>query len=351
MALFKKGDAWYIDYYVDGKRRREAIGPNRKMAEKALAKRRVQVAENEFLDIVRKPKTTFDELAKIYIDYAKTNKLSWTRDEYSIKRLSQNFAGKRLEQISPFLIEKYKNARVKEVSVATLNRELACLKHMFSKAIEWKLYTSNPVKSVKLFKEHNQRLRYLTVGEVHRLIGELPVHLKPVVQCALHTGMRRGEILGLKWDDIDLKQRLIFVRNSKNGEGREIPVAVELLRELRPLRKTGEYVFSFDGHSRIQSIRTGFENATKRAGISDFTFHDLRHTFASHLVMSGVDLLTVKELLGHKSINMTLRYSHLSPDHKRNAVDLLKFSDGHYLDTKPRVTKQPKTLSYSTAMT
>jgi len=347
MALFKKGDAWYIDYYVDGKRKREAIGSNRKLAESALAKRKVQVAENKFLDIARKPKTTFDELAKIYIDYAKTNKLSWTRDEYSIKRLSQNFAGKRLEQISPLLIEKYKNARVKEVSVATLNRELACLKHMFSKAIEWQLYTSNPVKAVKLFKEHNQRLRYLTVGEVHRLIGELPVHLKPVVQCALHTGMRRGEILGLKWDDIDLKQRLIFVRNSKNGEGREIPLAVELLRELRSLSKTGEYVFSLDGHSRIQSIRTGFENARKRARISDFTFHDLRHTFASHLVMSGVDLLTVKELLGHKSINMTLRYSHLSPAHKRKAVELLKFSDRHYLDTKTKGSKLPKALIHS----
>lgn len=351
MALFKKDSSWYIDYYVDGKRKREAVGPNRKVAESALAKRKVQVAENRFLDVVRRPKTSFQELTSTYMEYAKTNKLSWSRDENSIKMLSRSFGDKRLEQITPLAIERYKNARVKEVSVATLNRELACLKHMFSKAIEWQLYPSNPVKSVKLFKEHNQRLRYLTVAEVRRLIGELPTHLKPVVQCALHTGMRRGEILGLTWNDIDLKQRLIFVRNSKNGEGREIPVSIDLLRELRSLKKTGEYVFSLDGRSRIQSIRTGFENATKRAGINDFTFHDLRHTFASHLVMSGVDLLTVKELLGHKSINMTLRYSHLSPDHKRNAVDQLKFSDGHYLDTKTEVAKQAKLVRYSTAMT
>ncbi|MCK4858078.1 MAG: site-specific integrase [candidate division Zixibacteria bacterium] len=333
MALFKKGRTWYVDYYVDGKRKREAVGPNRKMAEKILMKRKTQIAENKYLDVVKKPKTTFDELAKIYMDYAKTNKLSWTRDQLSIKTLATSFGGKRLGEITPLAIEGYKSKRLKKVSPATLNRELACLKHMFTKAIQWDMTRTNPVKAVRMLKENNARIRYLTKEEIVRLFNELDDSLKPVVAFALYTGLRKGEILKLTWNDIDFHQQLIFVKNSKNGEKREIPLPEPVFRNLKVLPKRSTHVFDFGEYSRIECIRRGFTSALKRAGITDFTFHDLRHTFASHLVMSGVDLLTVKELLGHKSINMTLRYAHLSPDHKRKAVASLKYFDGHYMDT------------------
>jgi len=334
MSLFKKGQIWYIDYYVDGKRRREAVGPNLKMAERALAKRHVQLAEHRFLDITKSPKISFEELSKIYMEYAKANKISWSRDKHSIRRLTNAFGGKPISQITPLALENYKSLRLKEAAPATVNRELACLKHMFTKAIQWHMAPVNPVKQVRMLKENNQRLRYLSNDEVQRLLNELAPHIRPVVLCALYTGMRRGEILNLTWADVDLKLGIIFVRHSKNGEKREVPISSSLAEVLIALPRNSEHVFSVGTGNRMRSVREGFNNATKRAGILNFTFHDLRHTFASHLVMSGVDILAVKELLGHKSIAMTLRYAHLSPDHKRRAVESLKYSDGHYLDTQ-----------------
>jgi len=336
MSLFKKGHTWYIDYYVEGKRRREAVGSNLKVAERALAKRHVQVAEHRFLDITKSPKISFEELSKTYMEYAKANKISWSRDGNSIQRLTKPFGGKSISQITPLSLENYKSERLKDAAPATVNRELACLKHMFTKAIQWHMATVNPVKQVRLLKENNQRLRYLTNDEVQRLLKELAPHIRPVVVCALYTGMRRGEILNLTWDDVDLKQGIIFVRQSKSGERREVPISSALAGVFKALPRTSDYLFSVGNGHRMRSVREGFISATKRAGILNFTFHDLRHTFASHLVMSGVDLLAVKELLGHKSINMTLRYAHLSPDHKRRAVESLKYSDGHYLDTQAR---------------
>jgi integrase len=334
MALFKKGRTWYIDYYVEGKRRREGVGNNLKVAQQVLAKRHVQVAEHRFLDVVKSPKISFEELSKIYMEYAEANKVSWSRDRQSIDRLMTTYGGKCISQITSLSLENYKSKRLKSVAPATVNRELACLKHMFTKAIQWQMATFNPVKQVRMLKEHNQRLRYLTNDEVQRLLAQLSPHIKPVVICALHTGMRRGEILNLKWDDVDLKQRLLFIRDSKNGEKREIPLCDALAGVIRDLPRGSDYVFCLGDGRRMLRAREGFETAVKRAGILNFTFHDLRHTFASHLAMSGVDLLTLKELLGHKSINMTLRYAHLNPDHKRKAVELLKYIDGHYLDTR-----------------
>ncbi|MBK7142036.1 MAG: site-specific integrase [bacterium] len=330
MGLYKRGDAWYIDYYVNGKRKRERVGSNKKVAEQALAKRQVQVAEHRFLDIQRSPRTSLEELIGAYLEYAKANKLSWQRDVHSIQRLKESFGRKLLSEITPLALETYKSSRLKVVAPATVNRELACLKHMFTKAIQWQMATSNPVRMVRMLKEHNQRLRYLTNDEIQLLMNALPERVQPVVQCALYTGMRRGELLNLKWADVDLKQRLLFVRQSKNGEKREIPIAETLLKVLNALERTGEYVFSFGNGNRMRSIREAFDRAVKRCGILNYHFHDNRHTFASYLVMAGVDLLTVKELMGHKSITMTLRYAHLSPDHKRKAIESLDYcAPGH----------------------
>jgi integrase len=150
---------------------------------------------------------------------------------------------------------------------------------------------------------------------------------------ALNTGMRKGEILNLNWDNVDLKHGFILLSQTKNGERREIPIngtlretLSELFRgtEERPRRINVPYVFyDYPTGNRFQSIQKSFKSACNEAKIKDFRFHDLRHTFASHLVMAGVDLTTVRELLGHKTITMTLRYAHLAPSHKVKAVDLL----------------------------
>jgi integrase len=329
MALYRRRDIWYIDYYADGKRYREVVGRNRKSAERALAKREVQVAEDRFLDLALKRQVRFDQLILQYLEYAKVNKLSWDRDQRSIKVLNRWFADKLLNQITALAIEKFKNQRRQEVGPATVNRELACLKGMFSKAIQWDMASANPVKMVKLFKENPGRTRYLQNDEIIRLLQEAAKHLRPILIVALYTGMRKGEILKLTWNDIDIDNRLIHVRNSKNGESRKVPMAEEVFKILNQLQKMSDQLFTHSDGSPVVNIRTCFNNAVKRAGIRGFTFHDLRHTFASHLVMNSVDLLTVKELLGHKTIGMTLRYAHLSPLHRQTAVDTLQYLNGH----------------------
>ena len=343
MSVFRKGKIWYIDYYVAGRRRREAVGASRKMADKVHAKRLSQLAEGRFLDIQTQSKSTFNELARLYMEYAKTNKRSWERDQYSLMHLSTKFGGKRLSEITPILIEEYKSERLKAVKPATLNREMNCLKHMFTKAIQWDKIGVSPAASVKLMRVNNVRVRFLSREECQVLYNACSVQLRPIVLFALHTGMRRGEILSLAWEDVNLDRRLIRVMHTKNGEPRDIPMSEEVSQLLRELEVCGTQVFTRPGGQAIRDLRTGFANALKRAGITNFRFHDLRHTFASHLVMNGVDLLTVKELLGHKSIDMTLRYSHLSASHKHKAVDSLKLFDRHYLDTwSPEQIKKKK---------
>ncbi|MCX5712952.1 MAG: site-specific integrase, partial [Candidatus Omnitrophica bacterium] len=167
--------------------------------------------------------------------------------------------------------------------------------------------------------------RYLEREEIDKLLNNCCEHLKPIVIVALHTGMRKGEILGLKWHDIEIKRNIIHLHDTKNGESREVPMNEIVQKTVIGVLKNPEsqYVFCNKDGKPYGNVRKSFFTALTKAGIIDFRFHDLRHTFASQLVMSGVDLNTVRELLGHKSIEMTLRYSHLSPDHKKRAVDIL----------------------------
>ena len=185
--------------------------------------------------------------------------------------------------------------------------------------------TLKKVRNVKLLEENNERLRFLTVEECQTLIDCCQAHLKPVVTIALHTGMRRGEILGLKWEHVDLNHGFILLDTTKNGERKEIPIDNTLRKIFEDMPHSIEsiYVFTDKDGNPYKSVKRSFRTALIKAGIRDFRFHDLRHTFASHLIMAGVDLTSVKELLGHKSLKMTLRYAHLAPGHKMKAVKIL----------------------------
>ena len=208
---------------------------------------------------------------------------------------------------------------------------------MYNRAIAWKRYSGeNPVKGVKMFKENNQRLRFLEINEISKLLDNCEEYLKPIVMIALNTGMRKSEILNLKWRDVDINRGIIYLYNTKNGEKREIPINEEVDRALIGVRKNSEseYIFCWKNGEKIRDIRISFFTALQKSGIKEFRFHDLRHTAASHLVMSGVDLNTVRELLGHKSLKMTLRYAHLSPGHRKRAVDVLGKRIKHTKDTQ-----------------
>jgi integrase len=140
---------------------------------------------------------------------------------------------------------------------------------------------------------------------------------------ALHTGVRKGELLTLKWDQVNLEQGIISILDTKNHERRDIPMDETAKEILRGIERKGEAVFSNGDGQGIVSVRAAFDTAVRKSGITDFRFHDLRHTFASNLVMAGVDLMTVKELMGHKTLAMTLRYAHLAPNHKSRAINIL----------------------------
>ena len=331
----KRKDNWYIDYRAYGKRYRECIGTNKKLAQEVLHKRLVEIAEGKFLDKKNKINIKFEDFANDYIEiYSKHNKKDWKKDLTRLKSLKAFFGGKYLYMITSLLVEEYKAKRVKEVSPATVNRELACIKHMFTMAIQWGKADKNPVKKVKLFRENNQRLRYLEREEAERLVHNCKGYTKRIVIIALNTGMRKGEILGLKWPDIDFRRGIIYLLDTKNGERREVPMNDIVKRAFvnQPKYKDSPYIFCNRDGKPFRDIRKSFIAGLKKSDIIKFRFHDLRHTFASHLIMSGVDLNTVRELLGHKSIRMTIRYSHLSPAHKQRAVDVLgeKWSlDGH----------------------
>ncbi len=191
----------------------------------------------------------------------------------------------------------------------------------------------NHVKPVRCYREDNGRVRVLSAEEEACLLACCPSQLTPLVLMALHTGFRASELLSLTWADVDFRRQTIMVRAgyAKNGESRSVPmnaVAAATLRDLQQQGEDAERVFCSRHGTPYRSFRHTLMTAVRKAGLADFTFHDLRHTFASRLVMAGVDLLTVMELLGHKHIAMTLRYTHLSSDHKGAAVRALESVGG-----------------------
>lgn len=270
-------------------------------------------------------------MAGEYFQYYKANRRSRSveRHQMAFQSLKRVFSGKRLADINPFLIERYKRMRQEEGrSEVTINRELAFLKNLFTMAIKWGKASENPVKQVRLFREDNGRTRFLTEDEEAHLLAHCGPYLRPIIISALHTGFRKSELLSLTWGNVDFRHTLITVEAAyaKNGEARSVPMTMILTDTLKASRINAAptaAVFCTSAGKPYRDISTAFATAVRRAGITDFTFHDLRHTFASRLVMAGVDLTTVKELMGHKHIAMTLRYAHLAPGHKRSAIAVL----------------------------
>ena len=204
---------------------------------------------------------------------------------------------------------------------------MACLKHFFHKAEEWGIIAENPARGSKIYKENNRRLRFLTIEECKSLLNSCPTStLNKIIELALNTGMRKGELLWLERDHVNLRQAYLEILNQKNGEYDTIPLnkrAVEILQSI-PRRLDSKYFFPGKKPGKpFKDLKRQFDKAVKKANLEKVTFHTLRHTAASYLVMSGVDLATVKEILRHKSISMTLRYAHLSPKHKQSAVEAL----------------------------
>jgi integrase len=362
MGVFKKQGVYWIDYYVQGHRKRERIGPDKRLAETVLRKRKVEIAEGKFLERQRPITTTFDELADAYFTYVvdQQRKRSWPRDRTSIRALNGYFSGKRLTEITPAAIEQYRawrhatiSRRGRLVTTANINRELSCLKRMFNVArkglivLKGRGPLTNPMTMVSLERERNERDRVLSSEEFHRVYQEAPGWLKPMMLCAYCTGMREGEIRSLRWDQVDFKRGTIRLKSSdtKTDAYRVIPLNQALTSLLKTAtRYVGcPYIFinpvkleawqaspeRVDPRYRDSSINHAFSRGCQKSGVTNATFHDLRHTFVTNARRAGIDYFRIMAITGHKTMAVFKRYNTVDEADLRQAMSQMDT----YMDT------------------
>lgn len=323
MGIYKVKNTYYIDLYADGRRVRRAVG-NKKDAENALSALKADILRGEYR-FKKDWKVRFEDFAKEYLEYAKINKRSWTRDESSLKNLLPHFKDMLLSKINPLHIEEYKKMRLEKVKTSTINRELTCLKHMFTIAEKFRKFNGkNPVKDVKFFQERQFIIRILDREEIKKLINASTGYLRAMIILALNTGMRKGEILNLKWNDIDFIEDYIYIKETKSNVIRKIPINSIVRTTLKGIKRENDFVFySPKTETRFIDFFRSFKSACRKVDINDLRFHDLRHTAATLMVMGGIDLVTVSQILGHSTIQMTMKYAHPTPENKRKAVNVL----------------------------
>ena len=348
MGLYRRGKVWWMNFSYQGQQVRASTGQtDKRAAELVLGDTRRQLRDGAYRITLEERNRTFGELMERFLSEHVTKRASQRSYVGYAKRLRGFFGdGTPLADITPRLIVEYKNRLFSEgLAPASVNRHLATLKKAFNLAVrEWEWCQRNPVLSVSMERENNGRDRWLTIEEEGRLLVACGPWLRDIVQFALGTGMRMGEILSLSWRGVDLTRRTVMLFHSKNGERRTIPMNQTILILIKvkwedanlikqptgnviPLNgaSPSDLVFRSKAGTLIEGghLRRSFRLALKKAGIGDFHFHDLRHTFATRLVQAGVELYKVQRLLGHKSPIMTQRYAHHYPESLRDGVEVL----------------------------
>lgn len=325
---------WWI-YYRDaeGIRHREKIGP-RDSALAAVIERRSQISEGKFVSpLLRRRTLTFRDLARDAMEHRKLRlrPRSYETDLSRLKALLRLIGALPVAMLTPGAIDRVLDKlRSQGVAESTANRYRSLLSAILSYGARAGLIPSNPVQLVKRFREGENRVRYLLGVEERKLREAIRANCpergsdrEAELDLALYTGMRRGEQFTLRWSDVDLERGILTVRG-KTGLRHVIANsgARSALERLASRRQHGAIFVCPETRSESQrDWRRWFEAALRTAGVENFHWHDLRHTFASRLVMAGVDIRTVQELLGHKSITMTMRYAHLGADHRQAAAE------------------------------
>lgn len=340
----KEGRKYRVSVMNKGKRINRIVD-NLTLAREVESTLKTDLLRDEF-DITHhqvKPKAvTLGDVWEKYLPWAKEHKSSWRSDLwYYGKHLESSFKNKPLKEISSFDIERLKmdlkagtNARGKPYQPATIKHQLVLLRRLFNVAIKWGMFDgSNPVSKVSMPKLDNQVTEFMTDDQAESLFSVLeswPCRENAAfVKFALFTGMRRGELFKLKWEDVDLDRGFVTLRKPKGGKTVTLPVSHDVVEILKAKPQEGEYVFPGKNGKQRVDFRGPWEKIRRAAGLPDnFRFHGLRHNFASHLVSNGVDLAVVRELLTHKDMGTTQRYAHLAPDVVKRAAlqsgDLLK---------------------------
>lgn len=313
--VFERRGNWWIDFHdAQGRRHREPVGPvaSHSLAKQVLAKRLAEVAENRYFPARVAMARRFQEVSAKFWELhgSRLRSNTW---KYMVPKFNAAFGQMKVGEITAATIQKFYNELASRRTHSTARRYMTLLRLIFNKAKAWGDFVGdNPCSAVKQGREANHRVRYLTSPEIERLLEVTNPRLWPVVAAALLTGMRRGEILGLNWENVDLRHGRLYILQSKSGLSRELPISPKLRTVLEGMdAKASGSVFELP----VIMLRRLFSKALKDSGIASFRFHDLRHTFASHYVMAGGDLLTLSRILGHTTTTMTLRYAHLAPDY------------------------------------
>jgi len=279
----------------------------------------------------------FSEIAEQYLVWAKDNKAQGARDDHSRykKHLAPRFNKMPLNEITAFNLEQMKRELRREgLSLGSIEHCLKLFRQIINKAKLWGFYEGeNPIKGVKIPNAQNGRIRFLSYDEAKKLLEELKKVSHQVHDMALiglHTGMRAGEIFNMKNYDIDLENGIIDIPDSKNKQSQKafMTEGVKAILRERAKGKPMEFIFNSSKGGKVMEVSDSYARVVERLGFNEgikdrrykITFHSLRHTFASWLALQGEPILTIKELLGHKTLEMTLRYAHLVPDQKREAV-------------------------------
>jgi len=285
MRVYQRGQSWYIDVIHDGRRIRKKIG-SKKDAENALAAVKADILRGEFR-FTKDKKVLFKDFAKEYLEYAKVNKRSWDRDDAVLRNnLTPFFGNMLLSKIGPRHIEEYKKLRLDKAKPGTVNRELTCLKYMFTVAEKFGRFEGkNPVKQVRFLQYRQYVMRVLSREEIKRLIDASSGDLRAMIILALNTGMRKGEILNLKWSDVDFAGDYIYVKETKSNVMRKIPMNSVVRTVLKGLERKSDFIFvSSKTGKRFTGFLRSFYHARKKAGLPEFRFHDLRHCAGTYMV-------------------------------------------------------------------
>jgi integrase len=326
MSLFKRKDSsvWWLKITVNGRTVQKSTGtPDKQKAQEYHDKLKAQLWEQTKLGAKRG--YSWNEAVVRWLNETQ-HKASRKDDIGHLRWLDQYLSGVALDQINRDCLDRLIQAKLKtEAKPATVNRMLALIRSVLRKsALEWEWLDKVP--KIRLLPEPSRRIRWITREEAGRLIEELPDHLKAMVRFSLETGLRQAIVTGLQWSQIDLTRRCAWIHPDQAKARRAIAVplskaAIVIIRE--QIGKHSAYVFSYQGKPVIQVNTKAWRCALQRAGIKDFRWHDLRHTWASWHVQAGTPLHVLQELGGWESVEMVRRYAHLSSEHLAGYVDRL----------------------------
>ncbi|WP_373282236.1 tyrosine-type recombinase/integrase [Silvimonas terrae] len=334
----QRGEIWWCDIArPDGTRLRRSLKTSDKLEAQELHDRLRSEMWRE-ARLGQKPKRSFDEAALRWIQEME-HKRSLDDDRSRIKWIRPHLKGYTLDQINNTVVRdilEKMQPRGKPMSGATRNRYIALVRSIIRKAHrEWEWLDAAP--AFRLYRETTRRIRWLTPAEAKQLIKELPAHWKVIVQFALATGLRKNNILQLRWSQIDMARRVAWVHpdEAKAGRGIGVPLNQTAVNAIQAcMGAHDEFVFTFEGKPMRIDSNSAWRSALLRAGIKDFRFHDLRHTWASWHIQNGTGLAELQEMGGWESAEMVRRYAHLAPDHMHSHAskldDLLGTNNGTF---------------------